>query len=222
MNLFSSWATIQEFLLKGGPAIWAIAALSVLTLALILWKIWRLVLMGAWAGQKTERAVQAWEDGDIATAQAMLAQRRSLRAVVARTAMQADRDPAFNDAEAREEIHRVARNQLAEARTGLRALELIATIAPLLGLLGTVLGMITAFQTLQDAGARADPAALAGGIWEALLTTAAGMAVAIPAGIALTWFESVADTAQTSMEDAITRILTRRPKDRAQTLSAAE
>jgi biopolymer transport protein ExbB len=222
MDLLASWTNVQEFLIKGGPAIWSIAALSVLTLALILWKIWRLVLMGAWAGRKTEKAVQAWENGDVAKARAILANRRSLRAVVARTAMEADLDGAFNDSQAREEIQRVARNQLAKARTGLRALELIATIAPLLGLLGTVLGMITAFQALQEAGSRADPAALAGGIWEALLTTAAGMAVAIPAGVALTWFESVADRAQFSMEDAITRILTRRPGPQARNIAAAE
>jgi len=103
----------------------------------------------------------------------------------------------------------VARALLAEARAGLRPLELIATIAPLIGLLGTVLGMIEAFQALQETGSRADPAALAGGIWEALLTTAAGMAVAIPASMALTWFESVADRVQADMEDAATRIFTR-------------
>ena len=221
MDLFSSWTNVQAFLLKGGPAIWAIAALSVLTMALILWKIWRLMLLGAWAGRHTESAVRAWENGDIAAARATLGTRQSLRAVVARAAIETELDERFNDAEAREEIQRVARNKLAEARTGLRALELIATTAPLLGLLGTVLGMITAFQTLQEAGSRADPAALAGGIWEALLTTAAGMAVAIPAGVALTWFESVADRAQGDMEDAITRILTRRPKETSQGVSAA-
>ena len=221
MDLLASWTTVQAFLIKGGPAIWAIAALSVLTLALILWKIWRLILLGAWAGRHTEAAVKAWENGDIPAARQSLGNRQSLRAVVARAAIETDLDDRFNDAEAREEIQRVARNKLTEARTGLRALELIATIAPLLGLLGTVLGMITAFQTLQEAGSRADPAAIAGGIWEALLTTAAGMAVAIPAGVALTWFESVADRAQGDMEDAITRILTRRPKDRAQSLTSA-
>ena len=88
-------------------------------------------------------------------------------------------------------------------------LELIATIAPLLGLLGTVLGMIAAFQALQAAGSRADPAILAGGIWEALLTTAAGMAVAIPASMALTWFESVVDRLRLEMEDFATRIFLR-------------
>ncbi len=223
MDIMARWAEAQEFLVKGGPAIWAIAALSVLTAALILWKVWRLALMGAWAGRRTEEAVRLWEGGETSEAQGLLAKRRSLRAVVARAAMAGALDASFSEAEAREEITRVARNELARARSGLRALDLIATIAPLLGLLGTVLGMIEAFQTLQEAGSRADPSALAGGIWEALLTTAAGMAVAIPAGIALAWFESVADRAQASMEDAITRVLTRAPKDAAgQAVEAAE
>ena len=91
-------------------------------------------------------------------------------------------------------------------RAGLRPLELIATVAPLIGLLGTVLGMISAFRTLQDSGGQADPALLAGGIWEALLTTAAGMTVAIPASVALTWFESIAERVQREMEDMATRI----------------
>ncbi|MCI4661012.1 MAG: MotA/TolQ/ExbB proton channel family protein [Neomegalonema sp.] len=105
----------------------------------------------------------------------------------------------------REEAERVAKLELAQMRLGLRGLELIVTTAPLLGLLGTVLGMIEAFQVLQDAGARADPSDLAGGIWEALLTTAAGMAVAIPAGLALGWSESVVEGARLRLEDAAAR-----------------
>ena len=71
--------------------------------------------------------------------------------------------------------------------------------------------MITAFQALQTSGAQADPTILAGGIWEALLTTAAGMAVAIPAGVALVWFESLADSLQADLEDAVTQLLIRDP-----------
>jgi biopolymer transport protein ExbB len=210
MDMLDRWAQAQEFLIKGGPAIWAIAILSVLTLALIAWKIWRLALMGAFggAGHRTERAVRLWQSGAPQKACDMLQGRRALRASTVYAAMQAERAPHFDAAQTREEIERIATGKLTRARSGLRALELIATIAPLLGLLGTVLGMIAAFQTLQEAGSRADPAALAGGIWEALLTTAAGMAVAIPASAALTWFEAVADRAQADIEDAITRILT--------------
>ena len=53
-----------EVVLLGGPAIWAIAALSVITLALILWKVWRLALLGAWSGgRRSRRAVAHWSAG---------------------------------------------------------------------------------------------------------------------------------------------------------------
>lgn len=201
--------TPVRFLRDGGPVIWAIAALSVITLTIILWKIWRLALAGAWSKGRARRAVAAYETGDRAGARQILAQRRGARSVVVRAAIAAREDKP--DTLAREDTLRVARNELAEAATGLRALELIATIAPLLGLLGTVLGMIAAFQALQDSGARADPALLAGGIWEALLTTAAGMAVAIPASAALTWFEAVIDRMRRDIEDAVTRVFVTAP-----------
>lgn len=199
-------AALLAFLDSGGPAMWVIAGLSILTLALILWKTWRLMRTGAWSGATTERALALWCAGDRGAAVKLLAPRRSLRATLAHAAMQSRLTPDLTEEKAREETVRVAKRMLLDARTGLRALELIATIAPLIGLLGTVLGMIEAFQALQDSGNRADPAVLAGGIWEALLTTAAGMAVAIPASMALSWFESVADHVQADMEDAATRV----------------
>jgi biopolymer transport protein ExbB len=142
--------------------------------------------------------------GDAPAALAQVAGRRSIRSSVVHAALTAI--DTLPEANAREETTRAAKAQLAQARVGLGALELIATIAPLLGLLGTVLGMIAAFQALQAAGTRADPALLAGGIWEALLTTAAGMAVAIPASAALTWFEAVIDKLRRDLEDSATRL----------------
>lgn len=64
--------------------------------------------------------------------------------------------------------------------TSLRGLATVAALAPLLGLLGTVIGMIRAFMVIEGQGTSVSPALLAGGIWEALLTTAAGLTVAIP------------------------------------------
>jgi biopolymer transport protein ExbB len=193
-----------KFLVDGGPAIWAIAALSVVTVALILWKIWRLVLAGAWSRRTSRKAVEAWEQGEAATAIAMVQGRGGVRSRLVHSAMRARM--ALNEDAAREETSRIARRLLTSQGTALRALELIATIAPLLGLLGTVMGMISAFQALQEAGSQADPALLAGGIWEALLTTAAGMAVAIPASAALTWFEAVLDSLRADLEDLSARI----------------
>lgn len=192
------------FLRNGGPAIWAIAALSVATLTLILWKVWHLALMGAWSRGKAGRAVETYLRGDAAGALALVEGRRGIRSQVLATSLRSLERLSVEAA--REETARVAKRQLAMARDGLGALELIASIAPLLGLLGTVLGMIAAFQALQAAGSRADPALLAGGIWEALLTTAAGMAVAIPASAALTWFESVVERMRRDIEDNAIRV----------------
>ena len=200
---------IADVLDRGGPVLWLIAALSVATVAFILWKAWRLALMGAWSGAASERAVALWTAGDQAGALRTVEGPGSLRATLVRAALRARSDPSLTDEQAREETARVAKSALARARSGLRLLDLVVTIAPLLGLLGTVLGMIAAFQTLQQSGAQADPSDLAGGIWEALLTTAAGMGVAIPASMALSWFESVVDRVQADMEDLATRIFTR-------------
>ncbi len=208
----------REFLVMGGPAIWAIAALSVLTVALILWKIWRLALLGAWSKGKARQALRAFEAGRPDVALQIVEGRRGLRSRVVSGALRAW--ASLPEAAAREETARVAQQELASARGGLRALELIASIAPLLGLLGTVLGMIAAFRTLQEAGSRADPAMLAGGIWEALLTTAAGMAVAIPASAALTWFESVIERIRLDVEDAATRIFVAPQRIQPQAMAA--
>lgn len=197
----------MAFLGQGGVVLWLIAALSVAALALILWKLAQFLRIGALGGGgATSAAIDLWCAGSHEAAMAGLTSRPTLRGRLAWAAMEASGDNSLSGGEPREEAARVARKLLAEARIGLRSLELIATVAPLLGLLGTVLGMIEAFQTLQEAGSRADPAALAGGIWEALLTTAAGMAVAIPASMALSWFDGVVDRVQTDMEDAATRI----------------
>ena len=84
-----------------------------------------------------------------------------------------------------EEIHGLRKN--------LRGLEVIATISPLMGLLGTVMGMVKAFNKVAQYKGQVDPSLLAGGIWEALLTTAAGLALAIPVVILLNYFERKVD-----------------------------
>jgi biopolymer transport protein ExbB len=197
-------AAAEALMTRGGPAIWAIVALSVVTVAVILWKLWRLMRAGVWRRVRAERALALWRAGARGEARGVAAEGAGVCARVVAAAMAAAAD--LPEAAARDETGRVAKRHLAEARSGLRALELIALIAPLLGLLGTVLGMIAAFQALQAAGGAADPSDLAGGIWEALLTTAAGMGVAIPAAVALTWFESVVDRLRLDLEDMATRV----------------
>ena len=138
-----------------------------------------------------------------------LGRERNPVARVLETALRGAGGDVRGDTLAREEVARVAGLQLDTLRSGLRALALIASISPLIGLLGTVIGMIAAFQTLQEAGNRVDPSILSGGIWVALLTTAAGLIIAIPAAAAHNWMEGIVYRAQRAMEDAATQVFTR-------------
>ncbi len=79
-------------------------------------------------------------------------------------------------------------------------------IAPLLGLLGTVLGMIQSFRSLEMAEGAANASILAGGIWQALLTTAAGLVVAIPAVIGAAILQSRVEAGTSEMERVIGRV----------------
>jgi len=197
-------APLGDLLARGGPAMAAIGLLSVAMLTITLWKLWRLARGGVFARARAEAALAAWKSGRRDAARAAAAAVPGPRGVVLATAF--DAVGTLPEPAARAETTRVARAELAEAGAGLRALELIALVAPLLGLLGTVLGMIAAFRALEAGAGAADPAALAGGIWEALLTTAAGMAVAIPASLALGFFESVTEGLRRDLEDMATRV----------------
>ncbi|MBF0211766.1 MAG: MotA/TolQ/ExbB proton channel family protein [Desulfamplus sp.] len=94
----------------------------------------------------------------------------------------------------RETIETVIINATEEEVRGfssyLQVLATIANIAPILGLLGTVLGMIKAFMVIQEMGGKVNASSLAGGIWEAMLTTALGLAVALPAMVAHSYLVS--------------------------------
>ena len=87
---------------------------------------------------------------------------------------------------------------------------MIANLSPLLGLLGTVLGMIKAFSKLESAGTKVDPTILAGGIWDALLTTAFGLSVAIPALAAFYLLEGKVENSRSLMKDSATRVISTR------------
>ena len=89
----------------------------------------------------------------------------------------------------------------------LPSLEIIAQVSPLIGLLGTVVGMIDSFNQLELGGSVVDPSVLAGGIWTALLTTAMGLIVAIPALIFYYFFDKKISIDQNRIESAASRIL---------------
>ena len=85
----------------------------------------------------------------------------------------------FGHERVKEAIEAAGRQEINKLEKGLSILATIAGVAPLLGFLGTVTGMISAFMKIEDLQGAANPSDLAGGIWEALLTTAFGLVVGI-------------------------------------------
>ena len=197
---------LQEALNVGGPALWVIFGISVVLLTVGLWKFWHLIKLGAWNRKQADEILKLWLEKKIEPSDI---NPRNIRAKILGQTILAISNQNYTNDMVREECVRLANKNLNEARRGLRIIDLIITIAPLVGLLGTVLGMIEAFQALQDSGAQADPSALAGGIWEALLTTAAGMGIAIPASILLSWYDSVVSNVQADIENLATQAILR-------------
>lgn len=89
----------------------------------------------------------------------------------------------------------------------LQALATIGNIAPLLGLLGTVLGMIKAFMVIQQMGGKVNASVLAGGIWEAMLTTALGLSVALPTLVAHSYLLARVDAYEAKLQDGTVTFL---------------
>ena len=89
----------------------------------------------------------------------------------------------------------------------LQALATIGNISPLLGLLGTVIGMIKAFMVIQEMGGKVNAAVLAGGIWEAMLTTALGLSVALPTILAHSYLVSHVNKYEARLQDGAVKFM---------------
>ncbi len=183
----------------GGPVVLLLVAISLLTLAVVLYKLWQFAASGVGRHAALREAVKAWDRGDRTGAREALNRSRSYLRPVIDMAMSGQTDPARLEAE--------AETRFARLEKGFRLLDSVAQLAPLLGLFGTVLGMISAFQSLQDAGSQVDPSILAGGIWVALLTTAVGLVVAMPTAVILSWFEARMESERVLAERAVHTIL---------------
>tara|TARA_Y100000052_G_scaffold13882_1_gene13474 strand:- start:135073 stop:136248 length:1176 start_codon:yes stop_codon:yes gene_type:complete len=192
----------------GGPIIVILAILAILVVGVALVKLIQFVWIGVGAFRFVGAAIETLKSKGHKSALDEISTRKNPVARVMAAAIRGKTNPDMDDVVVREEVTRVAQSQLDGLERGLVVLSLIATIAPLLGLLGTVLGMIEAFQQMETVGDRVEPAVLAGGIWEALLTTAAGLTVAIPAAVSFTWLQRSVDVEGQHMEDAATQVFT--------------
>jgi biopolymer transport protein ExbB len=189
----------------GGPIVVLLGVLSVVSIALILGKIAQLApVRGGRPGRAS--ALEAWAAGATADALARLGRGRSPADRVVSLAMRGlleGRDEGL----LRAQIENAGAAELDALGSHVRLLEITAMVSPLLGLLGTVLGMIDSFRALEMARGAANASVLAGGVWTALLTTAMGLVVAIPAAVAAGLISARIDRVGRDIEAAITALL---------------
>lgn len=188
----------------GGPIVVLLALLSLVSVALIAAKAFQLIPARAGRAGRAA-ALEAWAAGATDDALARLAPGR---APVDRVVSVAMRGLAARHDEPtlRAEVEAAGAEELDALGRYLRLLELIAVLAPLLGLLGTVLGMIESFRALETARGAANASVLAGGVWTALLTTAMGLIVAIPAAAAAGLCSARIDRVARDIETAVARL----------------
>jgi len=206
--------SLTALIALGGPVAAILLGLSLAAVTIVLVKCWQFTRLRLTQLAFVEVVITALRAGEQELARDRLGRERNPIARAMLAGLAARRDWPDQHAAVRDEVMRVALQQLGGLRAHLRSLELIAGVSPLLGLLGTVLGMIEAFRQLEAAGTRVDPGLLSGGIWEALTTTAIGLAVAIPTLAAHTWLEQRVERFRRDMEDALTRLFTQVPAER--------
>ncbi|MEQ8799824.1 MAG: MotA/TolQ/ExbB proton channel family protein [Salinisphaeraceae bacterium] len=213
MNDFLSraegWAGgVLEMIALGGPVVALLIAMSILALTIVLLKLWQFSAMRVGDRRTATSALKVYRAGSAGDAAAIAGKSRNPVAQVLARAIRGKHRMDLADELVREEVLRYGADQLETLRSHFRPLEVIASLAPLLGLFGTVLGMIEAFRDLEAAGSQVNPAILSGGIWQALLTTAAGLAVAMPVIVALNWLERVVDRLAHDMDNVVTQVFT--------------
>lgn len=186
-----------ELMSAGGWLMFPILACSVIAMAVVMERLWalrrrRVMPPGLVAG------IQEWHRQGQLTAERLVQVRDASPLGRILTAGLANR--MYSREVMKGAIQDTGRQVVAELERYIDALGTLASVTPLLGLLGTVIGMIEVFGVIMDAGV-GNPGLLAGGISKALITTAAGLAVAIPTLMFHRYFNSKVDKLTIGMEE---------------------
>ncbi|MCU7938008.1 MAG: MotA/TolQ/ExbB proton channel family protein [gamma proteobacterium symbiont of Bathyaustriella thionipta] len=192
---------------KGGIIVSILAGYSFIALTILFERVIRFTFMGR-PGRKTEQNLL--EALKLRQPEAIIDKMRCPEGRLLQGMLQASKEGIHD-------LNRVAIRlgsfELNKMEKGFRTLSFLGNTAPLLGLLGTIIGMIKAFMVIEQAGGQVDAQALAGGIWEAMLTTGVGLAVAIPVLLLLHLLESAADKRAHSMRNYASLMIEYIPKD---------
>ncbi|MEM7517884.1 MAG: MotA/TolQ/ExbB proton channel family protein [Planctomycetota bacterium] len=187
---------LREVFDGGGPVMWPLLGASVIAVAVIIERMVQYSLGRISFEPFVEKLCEAVRSGDYARARSLAGKRRHPLAQIARTFL----DCVDKPREIRQELLQREGGLLLETvEKRLPVLRLIVQIAPILGLLGTVHGLLLAFWDLEEVTGPIRPSDIAGGIGSALTTTVFGLTIAIPASAFLLLFEEKVDRAARRM-----------------------
>ena len=193
-----------KFIMKGGFLMWPILLCSVISVSIILERLYKLHRARMKIPNILSRVKSLLKEGKADEALKLC---ESINDPLAHILAIGIRIRKRTIEEQEKMISRAGSRIIRQLEKNLSGLAIIGNITPLLGLLGTVTGMIKAFIKIQELGGRVDASVLAGGIWEALITTAAGLSVAIPTLVAYHYFESKVDNIGARMKDGAAELL---------------
>ncbi|MCH9679971.1 MAG: MotA/TolQ/ExbB proton channel family protein [Deltaproteobacteria bacterium] len=191
---------LAELFEQGGPLMWVILVVSVVGVAVFLERLWSLqrakVLPRAFVDRiramvtkgKTSEALLLCEENGSSVALLMAAALRSF-------------GHGKDRAQTKESVEEVGNREVAQLDRNVEVVGTVASASPLIGLLGTVIGMIQVFKGFVETYPQVRPDAFAQGIWQALITTAAGLTVAIPMLVAYKFLQGRNDRIIVAMEE---------------------
>ena len=194
---------MSYIILSGGIIIWPIILLSIISFAIVLEKIWNLARDIIVPKNLTENLISLISKGSLSEKKIKKMSKDSvLGSIFAQLVREKNKDKSNLRLKA-EEVGRFEVNRLEQY---LSLLGTIATVSPILGLLGTVMGMINIFSNLLESNL-GSVSPLAGGIAEALVTTAAGLVVAIPTLIFFRHFSRTIENYSLELEEESNKLI---------------
>ena len=199
---------VTDIFAKGGIIVWVLSGYSLVALTILFERALRFTFMGKPGKYCEQQLIEAFKKNQ---ADSIIFSMKGPEGRLLQSMLSAAKDGI-------EDINRVAIRvgsfELNKLESGFRTLSFLGNTAPLLGLLGTIIGMIKAFMVIEQAGGQVDAQALAGGIWEAMLTTGVGLAVAIPVLLFLHILEASADKRALSMRNYASLLLEYLPQNK--------
>lgn len=197
--------SLIDLLDKGGPIAWILFGYSVVALAIVIERGIFFARLGRLPGGFETQIIGALRRGD---ANRVLAGAAGPEARLMRALVQASSEGVQDLGRVGS---RVGSDELQRMERGFRTLGIMGNTATLFGLFGTITGMIKAFMVIESAGGRVDALALAGGIWEAMITTGVGLGVALPILLVLHTLEGIADRRAHAMRTYASLVLENLP-----------